>query len=144
MTIIVACRGVMAADSITVSGNVHFRCVVPKIVKVPNDGFAGGSGLTEDTWFFREWMAGRIVRPEICEPKDFSALWLKADGSVWRCGGSLRWRPGKELEVIGEIAAEDFCRGAMAAGADAETAVRLACEHCVWARSPVQVERLGG
>jgi hypothetical protein len=67
---------------------------------------------------------------------------IDPSGVVFMAHANDPWHPVSWPKAIGEASAAVFAEGAMAAGASAEQAVRLAIEHCVYAHGEVQVERL--
>lgn len=140
MTIIVATNRMMVADSGEFQGGIVKCCLLPKIFRASNGGLYGLAGDVHWGQAFRKWIAGDRPKPEI--KGDLSVLWMKPDGTVWRCDEALAFYPTAEPGLCGESAAEAFVTGALLAGASPERAVELACETCVWAKGPAQVERL--
>jgi hypothetical protein len=146
MTIVVAHNGVMVADGGAYCGNRKVRMAFAKIRRTKAGGLCACAGSEDDCFVFGRWSeagfpAGDI--PKLTEgPDGFSALVIDPDGSVWVHYAPERRHPVVQPAFIGETTAINMVHGMMLAGMDAEAAVRLATEHCVWIDAPVQVERL--
>lgn len=92
---------------------------------------------------FHRWYEGGASGLRLkCEPADsFGALEVRVDGTVVRYGDSwLPFEMDAPYHVIGR--GDAFVLGALAAGATAEEAVRLALAHTDAGGGDVQVERL--
>jgi hypothetical protein len=143
MTVIAYKDGIMAADTVTWCMDLVNNDVTMKIIRTPSGelvGCAGGVGVITE---FQEWaMAGF---PSCSKPKgsdDFVALVVSPDGKVSKYDGEMRRYDSGVVGFIG-VHAEFLC-GALAAGASAEQAVRLALTHCAYAGGEVQSMRLIG
>ena len=145
----IACRaGVIAADSSVWYNELQFPGVTAtKIfpVKAGDVGylaFSGNRSSGEALWRWVEDDMREDRRPNCGE--DFSALWLTRESDsvrLRRLDTTLEWTE-ETAPFIAEGAHADFLMGAMAAGASAEEAVRLAIEHCAFARGPLVVRRV--
>jgi hypothetical protein len=142
MTIIVAAKGQMVADSGETMGEIVQRVAFPKIVRNNQGWLAGCSGEAGDGDLFNRWFKDGMPidrKPEIDNDK-FAALLMSPGGDVYRIEDHLNRYRVNEPATCGEQTAEAFVLGAIAAGASLETAVSLACDWCVWVKGPVQVE----
>lgn len=142
MTVVAASGGVMAADSGQSKGELQGLAFDSKIIRSPDGWLAGCAGDMGEIALFREWfLNGRdpTTRATV-KPKDFDALMMGPDGSIWRIGESMVPYRVRDPAVMGEATAEAFVTGAMAYGAPPSTAIELACMECVWVRGPVHVE----
>jgi len=146
MTIIVAHKRLMVADSMAVIGGRREPAGYDKISRCRDGSLVACCGAADDGEAFRQWaMAGFPAdsKPRLTEGEDgFRALHMRLDGSVRTFYGTERSFITHQPAIIGESTACNFVAGAMAAGAGAETAVRLAVEHTIYVGGPVQVERL--
>ena len=144
MTVIAYRDGIMAADGGTWSDSILCATDTRKIVRL--DGrLVACCGQRPDIEAFVIWLrsgAPSRDKPLLNAAKDgdFGAIVADADG-VWLADHSLRlYRAAGDYHVEG--AHDGFLRGALAAGATAEQAVRLAVRHCAYAAGNVQVESL--
>ena len=127
MTVIAVRNRIMASDTMTGYGNKK----VNEIKTVAKDGFILGAAGAEVPsmddivdWFFK------VQYPlPAYENTDFTLLVLTPSGRIetWDHTG-MKNIIKSSFWAIG--AGADFAMGAMHAGADAETAVRLAIKHC--------------
>lgn len=143
MTIIAYRDGILASDTgawtgITLCGNVQ------KTTRTKTGGLVAASGDTGlCMWLLNLMHEGLpLTDPPRMEPDEqFNGLFIKSDGLVWRCNANLAWfRIDAPFHSLGR--SHPFCDGAMAAGATAEEAVRLALKHTDGGGGDVQVERL--
>lgn len=153
MTAIAYRDGVMAADT-QLSGGDFPRGLVLKIARSPKGTLGAAAGFAGECARLRrwvedgevdDWIAERLARninaPFGDEPERFGAIIATAAGRVI----CLDHR-GRAIEHDApfhvEGSAEAILLGAMAAGASAEQAVRIAIEYDVGCGGPVQVERI--
>jgi hypothetical protein len=139
MTVIVCRDGVMAADSAVWAGDIfsgHDR----KITRLADGRLVGSAGWRPEIERFLRWLGGSEAKPPPVGDCDFAALILA------RCG---IWRVNHKFDLYRHIggwavegAHDEFLLGALAAGASAAEAVRLAIIYCRRAGGEVQVERL--
>lgn len=116
-----------------------------KIYRLNDGSLIAAAGPRPSILAFRAWMnAERAdnLRPPAVDDGQFGGLWLKPDCTIWRVSF--------KFEIYGDpsfFAAEgmhcNFMLGAMAQGATAEEAVRLAMRYGS-GRGEIQVERVGG
>ena len=148
MTIIVAYRGIMAADSMSVCGGRRAPAGYPKIKCLPDGSLVGCTGSADDCYAFADWAARGFPddsKPTLTQPDDgFRAIHMRLDGSIWGHYSVHRAYPMVEPGLAGESIAVAVADGAIAAGKSAQEAVRIAIERTVWVGGPVQVEYLGG
>ncbi len=142
MTIIAYRDGVMAADS-QVSGDYAIRGSKKKIYRTNRGDIVAASGGCGGIAKFIEWLQGD--RAERFDPKPFTdsfgAILVTAEGQVV-CYDDF----GLPVDVIADYHADgagrDFALGAMAVGASAEEAVRVAIKHSPHCGGDIQIERL--
>lgn len=147
MTIIAIKGDTMAADSDCFNQHIRYPMVFQKISRGPT-GLIGICGPTSDAYRIHLWFrngespedkpSGLRIGEEGIE-----GLILRPDGSVWHFDERLLLTPSVAPATTGVSNACIFAEGAMAFGATAEQAVRLAIEHCTHVGGPVQVERIG-
>jgi len=129
----------MAADG-CVSGDVIIQGGVRKVYLI-NGGMAGFAGLLEDGMIFIDWLrkgADGGNRPEM--DKDFLGLYVNASGRVTEFGPKLfGYRAGKPAAIGSGAAA---AMGAMLAGKDALTAVKIAAKIDDGTRPPFRAYML--
>lgn len=139
MTVIVVRDGVMAADTASWCGQiiVAHRNKIRRL----HDGrlFAGtGERASADACF--DWLDGRAEKPPPEERDAFAALIL-GPGGIERVDYKFRTHAdNQEFAFAG--AHGELLFGALAAGASAEEAVRIAIRYGDSAGGEVQVERL--
>ncbi len=151
MTAIAYRDGVMASDTETMSGDT-LGGNTRKIARSPLGTIAAAAGEAGMAYVFRHWVkAGNIDRwieedfPEALDIKSerdrFGAIIVTRAGRVicidYR-GHAVEFDAPFYAEGSGSI----LLIGAMAAGATAEDAVRIAIQHDAWCGGDVQVERL--
>jgi ATP-dependent protease HslVU (ClpYQ) peptidase subunit len=105
------------------------------------DSLVACQGSDQDIALFEHWYSGprsQSDKPDLDE--DFGALVL-CDGRIYKYHDKC-----VPIEVFEEYAAmgsgDEIAMGAMAAGADPERAVEIACELNIYTGPPVVVERL--
>ena len=143
MTTIAYRDGVLAGDSATSGdGNVIGRCA--KVHRI-RGRLVGLCGPIEDGETFRLWLkAGAKPKAKPDEPldDDFLALVVEPDGRVVEYGRRLV-SVGYEAPFYAIGSGGALALGAMAAGASAEEAVRIACRFDHYSREPVHALHLG-
>lgn len=140
MTVIAYRDGIMAADS-AVWGDQIIVEHVRKIWRLADGSLFGCSGRLCDAQACADWLLNGGDKPAPAEKGYFTALVAAPDGVVRRIEWDMR-----PFEITGPYhtcgAHMEFLHGAMAAGASAEEAVRLAIRYGDSAAGEVQVERL--
>lgn len=116
---------------------------VKKIVRLPDGSLFGAAGLSDVIEAYVDWASGRGEKPEACkEPEDFEAIRAYPDGGV-RTISALTFQPLPGVyEFMAAGSPQEFLLGAMAAGASAADAVRLAIEYHADCAGAVISERL--
>jgi len=127
VTIIAIKDGVMAVDSYITSGGLRVGSA-KKWVEVPahwGGGYAAFAGDVSVGVHALKALEGSGVFDGV---EDGAMLWIKSDGSVSEAtsGGAFCYEAPFYAIGSGEV----FAKGAMAAGASAEEAVKLTCEWC--------------
>lgn len=140
---VIACRaGIMAADTATWDGDIKIGHVL-KIVRLYDGSLIVACGRASLIQAYYAWMKGKGDKPSDAEKEDsFGGLHLMADGTVKCVDGTYR-EFYHHAEFYAEGSHSEFLYGAMAAGASAEEAVRLALKYGGFAGGDVQVERIG-
>ena len=143
MTVIAYKDGLMAAD--TQSWHIGIRhAEAVKIVRLPDGSLFGAAGWQPEIERAQNWLANGAdptIRPAKAEEADLEGILLKPDGSVWTVAHTFDvYRTNATTDAVGSQ--KEFLYGAMAAGASAEEAVRLAIKCCGNAGGDVQVMRL--
>jgi hypothetical protein len=144
MTIIAYKDGIMAADSACWSDGYTQEVPYPKLTRSPGGSVVGMAGHLGDAWLLREWVLAGMPedrKPDFggTEEEQPDVMMAKGDGTLWFARGALRFSPVPQPKCIGGRAAANFVEGAIAAGASAEEAVRLAIQYHQWAGGSVQV-----
>ena len=154
MTVIAVKDGVMATDTRYRSGSMHGRLLpgTSKIRRLADGSVMGGAGDLHDVLLMQEWMMAGMPEPRpefIGQPEKDNSLivvWAKTDGSIWSADmdEKLIFRQ-RQTPVLasGEFGAAMFVEGAMAAGASAQEAVRLAIGCCVSVGGDVHTLKIG-
>ena len=140
MTTIAFKDGVLAADSHIACGGL--RSGTAQKIFEHGGGAIAGAGAYAEFLRFKDWIvdgADPEKRPEL---KESDLIWIKPDGSV------------VEFEPTGQLAYEapfyalgsgrELAIGAMAAGASAEEAVRIAIDWSQGSGGEVQIALVGG
>lgn len=152
MTAIAYRDGVMAADTQVTDGYDMICGHMRKIARSPSGTLGAASGRAGVCAEFRRWIEAGVIDGWIAggfgeplalnqEAGAFGALIVTVEGQVIH----VDWQ-GRAVEMGAPFHAEGcgpFLAGAMAAGADAETAVRIAILHDAGCGGEVQVERIG-
>lgn len=142
MTAIAYRAGVLAADTQQTAGMIIVG-YTKKVVRSPAGHIAAASGDAVWCRAFNQAVTKGDVDwkpPAGTKAEDFMAILVSPDGTAEEVvpeGNSLL-----EAEFAAIGAPWQFLTGAMAAGASAEEAVRLAIQHCTSCGGEVQVERL--
>lgn len=147
MTIIAIQGNTMVADSKQFVNGRSSPCPNGKIIRAPDGSLVGACGASVDTYALRVWVLAGMdfgtklkMKYEATNDESILWLWLKLDGTVWMGDADLRLHPVANPVAMGMGA--EFVDGAMAAGADAEAAVRLAIGRIAYVGGAVQIERL--
>jgi hypothetical protein len=145
VTIIVAMKMTMVADSGESQGDLMLTVGYPKIVRNSDGWLAGACGSSGLAAVFNAWFKKGTpeTKPEMPDGKNFAALLMDPSGNVYRIEESLLAYPVSEPAICGASDAEGYVLGALDMGASPEQAVELASNRCVWVKGPVQVERIG-
>jgi hypothetical protein len=145
MTAIAYRDGVMAADSMMTSDALVYG-FTRKVVRSPDGGLAAPSGTAVTCHRFRQWFeAGNFSTDADFEPTTddpFYALIVGPSGEVFRFDNKYCYPIRAPFHVLG--CGERIMIGAMAAGATAEEAVRIAITYDRNCGGEVQVEGLDG
>lgn len=141
MTVIAYRAGVLAADTAAWHNDV-IVVSVRKIVRLDDGSLFAATGPSDKVAAYIAWANGAAEKPaDADEESGYSGIRLYPDGEIWAIG-----RNHERYQRVGEFMALgahcEFLYGAMAAGASAEEAVRLAIRYCAFASGEVQVERL--
>lgn len=142
MTAIAYRDGVMAADSLAECHGIVLGSV-RKIARRRDGALAGAAGMEMVcAEFIRRFVAGtdEDYRPELKDERDFSAVIVTPDGQIWQANAQGRFLIDAPFYVDGS--AYQLMIGAMAAGASAEEAVRIAIKYDTRCGGAVQIERL--
>ena len=154
MTVIAVKDGIVAADTMCKSGPMCNRLLpgFSKIRRLPDGSVMGGAGDLYDLLLMQEWMTGGMTEPrpklKVAPDKDNSLLvvWAKTDGSIWVMDeqeGPMFQQKQAAMYASGEFGAAMFVEGAMAAGASAEEAIRLAIGCCHSVGGDVHTLKIG-
>jgi hypothetical protein len=142
---VIACRdGVVASDSAIWHGETTVG-YTQKLHRLDDGSIFAAAGTFALILCVRDWInAGRPAdtKPAVRPDDELDALILRQGGRM-ECWSTYLapWQSMAEYEACG--AHSDFLYGAMAAGASAEDAVRLAIQRCSHAGGDIQVERAG-
>lgn len=147
MTTIAYRDGVLAADSRAYSGDkvpIGFKKKIHRLV----DGARFGVSTTSvgGDQLIRRWIEGgcKEVANDSLKPESFTAILVKADGSVFYANNNLEWSGPLSAEFIAIGSGEQFALGAMAMGATAEEAVEAAIRLDPWSDGEITVLRREG
>lgn len=140
MTTIAYRDGVLAADTAAVAGSA----VTGQITKVRAGSvwLVAVTGNAEDVpRAFRYADAGPVSREEIKFSDDCAAILVEvATGRVLQFEGSEMFEVRAPFYARGS--GRDFALGAMAVGATAAEAVKIACRYDIYSSEPVEVVKL--
>lgn len=143
MTAIAARAGVIAADSSVWDCDLAIGKAT-KIVRV-KDGWFAAAGPIQAVHAATRWLQiDEGEKPTIEQKRgdSFGGILLRENGEIWIVDETLDPFPC-EAPFAAEGAHAEFLYGAMAAGASAAEAVKLAVELAAWARGPVNVKAVG-
>lgn len=149
MTVIAVKDRAMASDSASFLGSLVVDENARKIYRSRNGLFAA-TGEANDCYRVGLWFEGGedpAAKPEGLRSgaDGISGLILRPNGRAWLIDDRLSPHPcGQAATSVGGDQVVSFVEGAMAAGASAEEAVRLALPRCNYIGGFVQVERLDG
>ncbi len=142
MTAIAYRDGVMAADTAVWFGEV-IAGQTQKIHRFPDGHLFAAQGDSIYIEAYVQWRREGGEVPEKAEKdEDFFGIGVDRGGVVYWVPCSYKMQRAAIAPYYAAGAVSDFLHGALAAGATAEEAVRLAIEHCAFAAGKVQVERL--
>lgn len=140
MTVVVYRDGIMAADTGAWRGKVLATVEQKKIIRLSDGSLLGTCGDDCEVQVFRRWAEDGFTadKPfERAKDDQFSAVLVSPGGSITIWHEDL-WSYVAYTEPYAFIGAHnEFLAGALAAGLTATSAVRLAIEHCAWARGEV-------
>lgn len=142
MTIICVRDGIIAADSGVWHGNIYSGSML-KIRMMPEavgGGFASGSGGAARVSAALDLVAAGGLDARIPDDDGISLIWLRGDGTVWAIEKEASFQIHAAFHAEGSGKA--IALGAMAAGATAEEAVRIACDLEQNCRGPVNWSRI--
>ena len=146
MTTIAYRDGVLAADSLLRCGQTRFG-IVRKIIQA-NGLAAALTGDMQDTVLLRRWLQAGCpecgndgVSPWAILGQDGGSGIVVGSGGAMIFDYRLRRYP-VEAPFYADGSGADIAIGAMAAGATAEEAVRIACRYDTGSSEPVEVVRL--
>jgi len=125
----------------TNSGSVHFT--TEKLFRMANGEVIGCAGDIREYTRFIEWYeSGEFIDSwEPHEEDTFEAICAYSNGCIHYFDNSTRAIEIKNDYIAIGIAA-DVAMGAMYMGADADIAVKAACELNVWCRLPIRIEKI--
>lgn len=146
MTTWVYRNGVLAVDSMVSEGSVHVG-TAKKWISVNDDAGGGYVVYAGSLGAFKAASAVIETTGDISElsaEEGFTALWVKADGSVWTadCGQKPTWYQYEAPFYAGGMGYM-VALGAMAAGASAIEALRICCQYDKTTGFPMVVIRFG-
>lgn len=136
MTVIAIKDGIIAADSAS-SANERTTHYAAKIFPVKAE-HGGGYVAASGAWALGQAAAKRYAETgEVPTEKadQFNLHLLRPDGTTARCEDGCWFDVDAPFMAGGSGA--DFAAGAMAAGASAVDAVRLACDHMAFCGGPI-------
>lgn len=144
MTTIAFRNGVMASDTM-LSGDNLVRGKSEKILRTPSAGhlvaLCGASTMVLPFAVWIELGEPQDALPRLPPDSEFAAFVAYADGRF--AVFSQKFLPQfAQAEFHATGSGNEVALGAMAMGASAEEAVRVACQFDPWSREPVQVEHL--
>jgi hypothetical protein len=137
MTIVTIRDGVIVADT-ALNDNGHCVGRTQKVFAVPDQwggGWVAGSGNKSATETAIQALIadGPSAKPSV----EMNLLWLRADGSIWANDGGPWFELDAPFHAIGS--GLPVALGAMAHGATAEEAARIACQIAEGCREPLVV-----
>lgn len=140
MTTIAVKAGIVVADSQCTGGNGS-KCRVRKLSRIPGVGVFGGAGDFLAVQALREWACNGFEGKRPPKTSEAECLLAKEDGSLWYLSSS-----GRPFEILDKFTAigsgAGYAEGAMAHGANALAAVRIAAERDSGTSGPFQQMRV--
>ena len=129
MTIIAYKDGVLAADSLLVAGSLKVG-TDRKLTKI--EGYMlGGCGNSEDWEIFLEWFIKTLKNPLTPRPdkihEQFEAICIKNKLILYYGPKLVPFKVKNKFHALGD--GMDLAYGAMAMGASAKQAVKVACKY---------------
>jgi ATP-dependent protease HslVU (ClpYQ) peptidase subunit len=142
MTTICYKDGILCSDSQMTSGGTVQSYNTVKLHRLPG-GWIGGCGGISDFSTVLEFLRGNIE--ELPKGLSFAGLYMKDNGEccvVESCaGGYIRELVCHTFYAIGS--GGDFAMGAMAAGASAKEAVKIAIKHDIYSGGRIRMVKRG-
>lgn len=121
----------LAADSRGTSAGCPF--INTKAYRLKDGRLYAGSGDAQDCTAVRLWLESGGEKPTV---KDFVAMVIGADGSIWRYEDKLvPFQINQPFHAIGS--GRDYALAAMHMGKTAREAVELACVYDVYTGPPI-------
>lgn len=146
MTTIAYREGVLCADT-SVHDRDTYVGAMDKIVKRKSDGkLAGAAGAMEDVVAFLDWfMRGSRGSLSVSKTGNFEGLVVHGKGEVEWFGANGRSKPILLADFPFTAIGSGFkvAMGAMAHGASAQDAIKIACQLDVYTREPITTLRYG-
>lgn len=134
MTTIAVRAGVMACDS---RADGEYAMTVDKIVRLPDGGVAGGAGNASALSVALDWLQGGEQGDPPAIDDECFILILRPDGSIWKA--ECRFPAFRLLDKFAATGSgSQFAIAAMAMGASAEQAVRIAAKFDTGTGGPVR------
>lgn len=144
MTTIAMRDGVIAADSGTTAGGIYVGAM-RKITRLADGRLLAATGSIGDGRAVDSWLnaGGDPDKKPKIDDDGYDALCLSPDGSAWRIDSSLTFfQLDAPFHAVGS--GFELALGAMAHGATAAEAVKIACRLDTRSREPIHVEALDG
>lgn len=140
MTTIAYRAGCFAADTQCTNGDGSMLRV-RKLTRLEDGSVFAGAGDYFAVLALKEWAATGFEGKRPTKTAEAECLLLKADRTLWVLGSG-----GKPFEIVDEFTAigsgSNYAIGAMAFGATALQAVKIAAKHCVATSGPFDVMRV--
>lgn len=144
MTVIAYKNGLLSSDSCISEGTVNIGGM-RKIIRSRGGLMAGACGCAESVEMFLGWAKKSLrlrVKPDLSD-SEFTGISIHPDGKViFYEQGLIPYTLDAEFYAFGT--GGDLALGAMAAGADAVEAVRIAIRFSHGCRGPIQAIHLDG
>ena len=142
MTVIAYRDGVMAADRMVWQGDLRIANGATKINRLPDGSLVGCCGSRPVIAEVMAWLNGGEKPARELKDGDFGALIVRPCGRVERLEDEMLIYPACPADFYTMGSHGELLFGAMAAGASAPEAVRIAIRFGQYAGGDVQVERL--
>jgi hypothetical protein len=137
---VLACRdGVLAADTTEWHGDIRLNDA-SKVYRLSDGRLFAAYGFKHIIEACAKWLSDGGEQPPDQGEDDFGGIILAPDGVFWVSEKFAIFKQNGPFHAGG--AHEEFLYGAMAAGASAVDAVRLAIKYCRDAGGEVMAERL--